>query len=59
MFSRCSFCVQRSPFVRNLKTERSVATVKGNAIVFQACIRQLARNQGKAFQKEQHAQMQK
>ena len=43
--------VQRSAFVRNLKTELSVATMKGNALVFQACIRQLARKTGKAFQK--------
>ena len=34
--------VNRSTFIRNLKTELSVATVKGNAVVFQACISQLA-----------------
>ena len=34
----------------HLCTELSVATVKGNALVFQACIRQLAQKTGKAFQ---------
>ena len=43
--------VQISAFGRNLKTEISVATVKGNALVFQSCICQMARNAGKAFQK--------
>ena len=43
--------VQRSVIARNLKTELSVATVKGNALVFQSCIFQLARKTGKAFQK--------
>ena len=31
--------------------ELSVATVKGNALVFQACISQLARKTGEAFRK--------
>ena len=43
--------VPRSAFVRNLKTELSVATVKGNALVFQSCICQMARKAGKAFRK--------
>ena len=43
--------VDRSVFVRNLKTEQSVATVKGNAPVFHACTCQLARVTGKDFQK--------
>ena len=43
--------MQRLAFARNLKTELSVATVKGNALVFQSCICQLARKTGKAFQK--------
>ena len=34
--------VQRSAFARNLKTELSVATVRGNAVLFQACVCQLA-----------------
>ena len=34
--------VQRSAFVGNLKTKLSVATAKGNALVFQSCICQLA-----------------
>ena len=34
--------VQISMCSRNLETELSVATVKGNALVFQACICQLA-----------------
>ena len=40
--------MQRLAFVRNLETELSVATVKGNALVFQSCICQLARKTGKA-----------
>ena len=36
----CHTSVKRSTFIRNLKTERSAATVKGNALVFQACISQ-------------------
>ena len=47
----CHSSVNRSTFIRNLKTELSVATVKGSALVFQACISQLARKTGKAFQK--------
>ena len=47
----CHSSVSRSTFIRNLKTELSVATVKGNTLVFQACISQLARKTGKAFQK--------
>ena len=43
--------VLRSAFVRNLKTALSVATVKGSAFVFQACICQLARKTGKYCQK--------
>ena len=34
--------VDRSAFVRNLKTELSVATEKGNALVFHASTCQLA-----------------
>ena len=35
----CSYSsVHRSAFVRNLKTELSVATVKGNALVFETCL---------------------
>ena len=41
--------VQRSAFVRNLKTELSIATVKGSALVFHSYICQLARKTGKAF----------
>ena len=49
--ARSHSSVHRSEFVGNMKTESSVATVKGNALVFQACISQLARKTGKAFQK--------
>lgn len=42
--------LDRSAFVRNLNTELSVATLKGNAQVFNACTCQLARVTGKAFQ---------
>ena len=48
----CHSSVNRSTFIRNLKTELSVATVKGDALVFQACISQLARKTGKAFHAE-------
>ena len=41
--------VNRSTFNRNLKTERSVATGEGNALVFQACITQLARKTDEVF----------
>ena len=43
--------VQKSAFFRSLKTEHSVATVQGNALVFQACVCQLARKTGQAFRK--------
>ena len=43
--------VQRSALVRSLKTELSVVTVKGNALVFQSCICQMARKTGKALKK--------
>ena len=43
--------VQTLALVWNLKTKLSVATVKGNALVFQSCIGQLARKTGEAFQK--------
>ena len=42
--------VQRLAFVRNLKTKLSIATVKSNALGFQACICQLAQKTGKAVQ---------
>ena len=42
---------QQIDFHTNLKTEPSVTTVKGNTLVFQACISQLARKTGKAFHK--------
>ena len=41
--------VDRGAFIRNFKTELSVAHVKGNALVFQACFGQLARITGKAY----------
>ena len=47
---KCSF-IFRHAFEGGLKTELSVATVKGNALMFHACICQLARKTGKAFQK--------
>ena len=50
-FACCHSSVNRSTFIRNSKTELIFATVKGNALVFQACISQLARKSGKAFQK--------
>jgi hypothetical protein len=40
--------VHRSAFVGNLKVELSVATMKGNALFFKACIGQMT---GKAFQR--------
>ena len=39
----CHSLVNRSTFIRNLKTELCVATVKRNAPVFQSCISQLGR----------------
>ena len=47
----CHSSDNRSTFIWNVKTELSVATVKSNALVFQAYISQLARKTGKAFQK--------
>ena len=43
--------LDRSAFVTNLKTEVSVVTVKGNALVFHASACQLARKTGQAVQK--------
>ena len=38
--------VNRSTFVRNLKRELCIATFKDSALVFQACISQVARKTG-------------
>ena len=43
--------VDRSAFVRNMKTELGVAAVKGGALVFHVCTCQLARVMGRALQK--------
>ena len=43
--------VDSSAFVRNLKTALSLATVKGNALVFHARTCRSAKMTGKAFQK--------
>ena len=47
----CHRSVNRSTFIRILKTELTVPTVKGNALVFKACSSQLARKTGKALRK--------